>query len=164
MNPSGDQSAVSADAVPDELKGVGVDEHLNAQLPLDLAFVDDAGRDVNLRQYFSGKKPVVLQLGYYGCPMLCGLISQGLVNSLRNVTLDPGKDFEVVCVSIDPSEKPSMASAKKQSYVASYQRAGTDNGWHFLTGKQRAITALRRRWVLNTSGWRAPSSFRIRQR
>ncbi len=107
---------------PDEVKEVTVEEHLGASLPLDLVFHDEQGSAVPLRQFFSGKKPVVLQMGYYNCPMLCGLVSQGLIKSLKDVSLNAGSDYEVVYVSIDPNETPLVAAGKKQSYVKAYQR------------------------------------------
>src|SRR5690242_18535783 len=116
------------DAVPNEVKNVTVKEHLNGTLPLDLHFIDEYGKSVKLGQYFSGKKPVMLQLGYYKCPMLCSIISQGIAETLSEVKLDVGKDFEVVFVSIDPSEGPDLAEAKKHSFERAYHRPGTDGG------------------------------------
>lgn len=127
---------------PEQVKEITVNEHLGSTLPLDLAFRDEQGRDVQLRQYFTGKKPVVLQLGYYGCPMLCGLVQRGMVESLKEVGLNPGTDYEVVSVSIDPSEKPQLAMEKKQSTLAQFKRPGTDDGWHFLTGREVDIARL----------------------
>lgn len=128
---------------PAEAKTVTVVEHLNAKLPLDLSFVDDSGNPVQLKQYFTGKKPVVLQMGYYGCPMLCTLVSQGLVNSLKDMRLNAGSDFDVVYVSIDPSEGPAMARGKKESMLVAYGRGGgSADGWHLLTGKKPQIEQL----------------------
>jgi protein SCO1/2 len=130
------------EAVPNEVKNVTVKEHLNSTIPLDLAFTDEYGKSVKLREYFSGKKPVLLQLGYYKCPMLCSLISEGIADTLSEVKLDVGKDFEVVFVSIDPSEGSDLAEAKKHSFERAYHRPGTDGGWHLLTGKQDQIKKL----------------------
>ena len=124
-----------------ELQDVTVVEHLGAQLPLDLTFNDENGSPVQLRQYFTGKKPVVLQLGYYRCPMLCSLISQGLVNAVKEVSLTAGKDYDLVFVSIDPHETPTLAMQKKQAYLNQYGRESSD-GWHFLTGTKKNIEAL----------------------
>ena len=131
-----------SDVAPDALKDIGVDEHLGTKLPLDLTFVDDHGQPVQLGKYFNGKKPVILQLGYYSCPMLCSLVSQGTVDSLRKLTLTAGKDFEIVFVSIDPAEKYQLGAAKKETYVQDYHRAGSADGFHFLTGNEAQIKQL----------------------
>jgi len=129
-------------AVPGALKGVGIDQRLDAQVPLDLKFNDEAGRSLPLSTYFTGKKPVIFTLVYYRCPMLCSEILTGLEGALKAVTLDPGKDFEVVAVSFDPKDTPEIAAAKKQSYLRRYNRPDTANGWHFLTGDEANIKAL----------------------
>jgi protein SCO1/2 len=129
-------------AVPGALKGVGIDQRLDAQVPLNLTFNDEAGRALPLSTYFSSRKPVILTLVYYRCPMLCSEILSGLEGALKAVTLDPGKDFEVVAVSFDPKDTPEIAAAKKQSYLRRYGRPNTANGWHFLTGDEANIKAL----------------------
>jgi protein SCO1 len=140
----GDKSAgPSNDRPPSILNGVGVAQHLNAQLPLSLAFTDDAGKQVALGSYF-GKKPAILALVYYQCPMLCSEELNGLVSALQMVRYTPGKDFDIVVVSIDPSEGADLAAAKKSSYVKRYGRPETADGWHFLTGTQPNIDALTR--------------------
>jgi protein SCO1/2 len=126
---------------PDPLKNIGIDQKLDAQIPLDLAFQDDAGRDVKLGDYF-GKKPVVLALVYYSCPMLCTQILNGMVSSLRVVSFNPGEDFEVVAVSFDAREKAPLALEKKQAMLKQYGRPETAKGWHFLTGDLASIKAL----------------------
>ena len=126
---------------PKILQEVGIDQKLGAAVPLDLAFKDETGRDVQLRDYF-GSKPVILTLNYYECPMLCTLTLNGLVSSLRAVMLEPGKDFNIVTVSINPKEGPALAKAKKESYVRTYAHEGAAGAWHFLTGKQEAIETL----------------------
>jgi protein SCO1/2 len=154
-----------AEYVPDELKSITIDEKLNQGLPLDLQFVDDMNRVVTLGSYF-GKpgRPVLLQLGYYGCPMLCDLISKGMVDSLRQVELEPGRDYDVVFVSIDPTEKFDLAQKKKRSYVQAYGRGGADAGWHFLTGKEGAIKQLAAaigfnyKWVPSASQYSHPAA------
>ncbi|HZZ42986.1 MAG TPA: SCO family protein [Tepidisphaeraceae bacterium] len=130
------------DITPNALKDIGVDEHLNTKLPLDLNFQDDHGQTVTLGKYFTGKKPVILQLGYYSCPMLCSLVSQGTVDSLRKLSLTAGKDFEIIFVSIDPDEKPELGAAKKATYVQDYHRQGSADGFHFLTGAEPQIKQL----------------------
>jgi protein SCO1/2 len=128
--------------IPGALKGVGIDQRLDAQLPLNTIFKDEAGRDVPLSSFFHDGKPVVLALVYYRCPMLCTEILNGLDATLKTITLDPGRDFQVVSVSFDPKDTPAIAAEKKQSYLRRYNRANTANGWHFLTGDERNIKAL----------------------
>ncbi len=130
-----------ADQQPDALKGVGIDQRLNERLPLDLRFRDETGRDVALGDFF-GKRPVVLALVYYNCPMLCTQVLNGLLASLNVVSLEAGRDFDVVAVSFDPRETPPMAAAKKEAYLSRYQHPEAANGWHFLTGEPGAIAAL----------------------
>jgi protein SCO1 len=125
----------------DPLEGVSYEQRLGAQLPLELPFVDEQGRAVTLGDYF-GDKPVVLALGYYECPMLCSLVRDGMVAGLIDVPLDAGSDFEVVNVSIDPTETPMNAGNTKAAIVSRYGRPGAEEGWHFLTGTQDSITQL----------------------
>ena len=129
-------------ALPKALEGVGIDQKLDEQVPLDLVFKDEAGREVPLSNFFSKGKPVVLALVYYRCPMLCTQILTGLESTLKAVTFNPGKDFEVVAVSFDPKDTPELAAAKKQTYLRRYARPNTANGWHFLTGDEKNIKSL----------------------
>jgi protein SCO1/2 len=129
------------DQLPQVLQHVGVAQHLNQQLPLDAQLVDDTGKTVRLGDYF-GKHPAILTLVYYNCPMLCSEELDGLSGALEMVHLTPGKDFDVIVVSIDPSETPELAAKKKAYYVKRYGRPETASGWHFLTGQQAAIDAL----------------------
>jgi len=129
-------------ALPAALQGVGIDQKLNQQVPLNVVFRDEAGREVPLSTFFQGKRPVVLALVYYRCPMLCTQILTGLESSLKAVTFSPGQDFEVVSVSFDPKDTPELAAAKKQTYLRRYGRANTANGWHFLTGDEANIKTL----------------------
>jgi protein SCO1/2 len=124
--------------VPAMLKGVGIEQRLDAQLPLEARFTDESGQSVRLGQYFHGK-PVILALVYYRCPMLCNLVLSGLTSSLQRVRLEPGKDFEVVALSFDPRETPDLAAAKRENYLRKFNHPAYDNGWHFLTGKEDAI-------------------------
>ena len=131
----------TGDQLPSVLQKVGVDQHLNQSLPLDAQFVDDKGKTVRLRDYF-GKHPAILSLVYYNCPMLCSEEMDGLAGALEMVKMNPGKDFEVIIISIDPSETPELAARKKAYYVKRYGRPETADGWHFLTGQQAAIDAV----------------------
>jgi protein SCO1 len=134
----------AAQNMPAVLQNVGFEPPLNAHLPLDLAFRDETGRNVQLREYFS-QKPVLLALVYYGCPMLCNQTEQGVVGSLRMLSFNPGRDYEVVFVSFDPRESPDMAAQKKESAMAHFRRPETASGWHFLTGSRESIDALTKR-------------------
>jgi protein SCO1/2 len=123
------------------LQQVSLEQRLNQQVPLDLAFRDEAGRAVTLGQYF-GKRPVILSLAYYRCPMLCSQVQDGLAGVLRVLDFKPGQDFEVVTVSFDPHDTPQTAADEKQKVLARYPRPGAEQGWHFLTGDPASITAL----------------------
>src|ERR1700691_166737 len=126
---------------PPGLKNVGIEQHLNDQIPPDLIFRDETGKSVRLADYF-GKKPLILNLVYYQCPMLCGEVLSGLEIALRVLKFDVGKEFEVLTVSFDPKETPQMATAKKAEFLKRYGRAGAAEGWHFLTGPAASIDAL----------------------
>jgi protein SCO1/2 len=131
----------AGDQLPQVLQRVQVQQHLNQQLPLEARFVDDTGKTVRLGDYF-GKHPAVVSLVYYNCPMLCSEELDGLTSALEMVKLIPGKDFDVIIVSIDPSETPELAAKKKAFYVKRYGRPETAAGWHFLTGQKPAIDAV----------------------
>jgi protein SCO1/2 len=135
-------SAQLADRVPTALEEVGVEEHLDAKLPLDVEFVDEMGSTVTLGSYYDGERPVILTLNYYRCPMLCGLQLNGVVDGMEQMDWTPGVEFEMVTVSIDPLETPELAKAKKQNYLKRYQRPAAARGWHFLTGRQSEIERL----------------------
>ena len=135
------QSANLKPALPGALLGVGIDQRLNQQVPLNLVFRDEFGRAVPLSTYFHGK-PVLLALVYYRCPMLCTQILNGVVGTLKGVSFTPGKDFEVLSVSFDPKDTWQLAAEKKKTYLRRYGRAGTANGFHFLTGDPASIKAL----------------------
>ena len=135
----GSTSMTPPDQLPPSLRDIGIDQRLNQQVSLSLEFVDESGRKVRLGDYF-GRKPVVLALVYYECPMLCNLVLNGVLRSLRTLTLDAGRDFEVVAVSIDPREGPQLASARRATYLEKYNRAGST--WHFLTGREPSIRRL----------------------
>jgi protein SCO1/2 len=122
-------------------KKVGIDQRLNAQVPLDLVFTDETGREVRLGDYF-GKRPVVLALVYYECPMLCTEVLNGLTSAIGVLNFEVGREFDVVAVSFNPKEGPELAAQKKQNYVKRYGRPQTAAGWHFLTGKEESIRRL----------------------
>lgn len=126
---------------PAPVKQVRFDQNLNAQIPLDLPFRDETGRAVTLRDYFK-TKPVMLALVYYECPMLCTVVLNGITRSLKMVPFTPGRDFEIVLVSINPRETPELARTKKATYISEYGRSGAESGWHFLTGEESSIKPL----------------------
>ncbi|HEY0546353.1 MAG TPA: SCO family protein [Pyrinomonadaceae bacterium] len=128
--------------LPKPLQSVGIDQRLNEQVPLDAVFRDETGREIRLGEYFNHGKPVIITLVYYQCPMLCDQVLNALTGSLRTLSFDVGREYEIVTVSFDPREKPELAAAKKEDYVARYGRAGAAAGWHFLTGEQKSIDAL----------------------
>jgi protein SCO1/2 len=136
-----DKSEGPANSQPSVLNGVGIEQRLNTQLPLGLTFTDDQGRVVPLSSYF-GKRPAILALVYYQCPMLCSEELNGLTSALEMVNFVPGKDFNIIVVSIDPTEGTALAAQKKQTYVKRYGKPETADGWHFLTGTQASIDAL----------------------
>ncbi len=132
---------VADNVLPPALEGVAFDQRLGAELPLDAVFADARGEPVRLGDLL-GERPAIVALVYYECPMLCNLVLNGLVASLRAVDFDPGRDFDVIAVSFDPEERPELAAAKRSNYVESYGRPGTGRGWHFLTGGPRSIARL----------------------
>ena len=125
------------------LRDIGIDQRLGQELPLDALFADELGRPVRLGQYF-GRRPVILVLAYYNCPMLCTQVFNGLVSSLRVLNFDAGKEFDVVAVSFDPRDRPPDAAAKKKAYLDEYRRPGAALGWHFLTGGAGSIERVTR--------------------
>jgi protein SCO1/2 len=130
-----------ASARPPYLENVGIEQHLDAQVPPDLAFVDDTGRAVKLGDYF-GKKPMILNLVYYNCTMLCGEALAGLTGAMRLVKFDVGNEYDVITVSFNPRETPEIAAEKKKDYLKRYGRPNSASGWHFLIGPPESIDAL----------------------
>jgi protein SCO1/2 len=135
------QRSTAANERPGALSKVGIDQKIGQQLPLDLVFRDEEGRDVKLGQFF-GARPVVLALAYYDCPMLCTQVLNGMSGALKTLSFDAGKDFDVVVVSIDPRDNFRLAANKKAAYVERYGRPQTAGGWHFLTGTDASIKPL----------------------
>lgn len=130
-----------ANVRPPGLKHVGIEQHLSDQIPADLMFRDESGKAVMLGDYF-GKKPLILNMVYYRCPMLCNEVLTGVESALKVLKFDVGKEFDVLTVSFDPTDTPEIATTKKAEYIKRYNRANAATGWHFLTGSQESITAL----------------------
>ena len=130
-----------ASAQPALLRGVGISQQMNQQVPANLAFRDETGKPVRLADYF-GEKPIVLSLVYFSCPSMCTEVLNGELRALQNIPLDLGKDYQAVTVSFDPKDSPAEAAVKKRIYTGLYGRPGAPAGWHFLTGDQRSIAAL----------------------
>ncbi len=126
---------------PPIIREIGFDQRLGSSVPLDAALRDEAGRAVRLGDYF-GRKPVVLNLVYFDCPMLCTVSLSGLASALDLVSFTPGQEFELVTISFDPRETPGLAAAKKKTYLARYRRSGAEAGWHFLTGDASSIDRI----------------------
>jgi protein SCO1 len=136
-----DNVGKASSGLPAQLQNVGFEPQLNAQMPLDVNFRDESGRDVQLREFF-GRKPVVLALVYYGCPMLCNQVEMGVVGSLKMLSFSPASDYEVIFVSFDPRETPDMAAKKKAAALVRFGRPETAAGWHFLTGREESVRAV----------------------
>jgi protein SCO1/2 len=134
-------SALAQPNVGGVVREVGFDQKLGTQLPLDLSFRDDNGKEVRLAELF-GRRPVILAPVYYRCPLLCNQLLNGLTRSLKPVSLGVGNDFDVVAFSIAPDETPELAGQKKAAYVEQYGRPGSATGWHFLTGDAASIASL----------------------
>jgi protein SCO1 len=130
----------SAATMPAALQNVGFEPPLNGQMPLDLRFRDETGRDVSLREFF-GQKPVILAFVYYNCPMLCDQVQMGVVGTLRMLSFNPGLDYEVLFVSFDSRDTPEQAAEKKKAALSHFRRPETAAGWHFLTGSKESIEA-----------------------
>lgn len=133
--------AANAPTLPPKFAGIGIEQKLNAQVPLDTAFRDETGASVPLRTYFS-TRPVLLVPVYFRCPMLCSQVLSGVVAGLRPLSLKPGRDFEIVAVSFDPTDTPDDAAKKRHQYSTSYSSKAGPNGWHFLVGSEASIQAI----------------------
>jgi protein SCO1/2 len=150
MRPAGDGTSInpSPDAKPGLLNGVGIDQKLDTQIPADLVFRDETGKQIRLGDYFNQgpadkKRPILFTLVYYGCPRLCTMVLNEMKKALIPVeTLNPGRDYDIVIVSFDPREGPNLAFDKKAEYTRAFRRPGTEGGWHFLTGDETNIKAL----------------------
>jgi protein SCO1/2 len=124
------------------LKGIGIDQHLDTQIPLGLEFKDENGSSVHLGDYFQKGRPVILTFVYYQCPMLCSEVLSGLNSAMGAMRFSAGNEFEVVTVSIDPRDTPELAKEKKANYLKEYNRPGAEEGWHFLTGNPDSVAKL----------------------
>jgi protein SCO1/2 len=134
--------AFADSSTPPQLPGtVGIEQKLDAQLPLDLMFRDEQGKVVRLRDLFRGK-PVLLNFMYFRCPMLCSMVMEGEASALTELKFDIGKEFDVITISIDPRDTPTEAAEKKDKYIKRYGRFGAANGWHFLTAHESSIKAI----------------------
>lgn len=144
----------------------GLEQKLNAQVPLDAVFLNEHGKPVQLGSFF-GKKPVILALAYYECPNLCTLVLNGVLTTAQDLKFDAGKDYQIVVVSFDPHERPALAAAKKQIYTQRYGRPLYSDGWHFLTGDENSIARLANSvgyhfaWDASTSQFAHPSAIMI---
>lgn len=125
-----------------ELQKIDVIEHLGEQIPLDLNFVNSSGDTIKLEQYFKNGKPVLLTLAYYECPMLCTFVLNGLSKGVAKVAFLPGQDFQMLTISIDPSETAQLAAAKKKNQVAAIGKAVDTTGWEFFIGEAESINIL----------------------
>jgi len=130
-----------ANVRPPKLENVGIEQHLDGQVPPDLMFRDETGNTVKLGDYF-GRKPIILDLAYYNCTMLCGEVLLGLTGAMKMVSFNMGEEYDVITVSFDPKDTPELAAGKKKDYVQRYGRSGAQQGWHFLTGQPEAINTL----------------------
>ena len=133
MSKIGDASRLPANVRPAQLEGVGIDEHLGASVDLNLTFTAENGYPVTLGEYFHKGRPVILNLVYYNCPMLCTLVLNGQTEAMREIPWTPGKEYEVVTISIDPRESFADAQKKRAVYMGSFDRPAP--GWHFLTDR-----------------------------
>jgi protein SCO1/2 len=137
-----DNTGPAAKNLPTILQNVNFRPELNAQIPLDTSFTDENGQSIELAQYFHQQKPVLLAFVYYGCPMLCTQLEQGVVGSLRMLSFNPGRDYDVVFLSFDDRDTTEMAAAKKKTSLDHFRRPETAAGWHFLTGSKASIASI----------------------
>ncbi|MGN6627574.1 MAG: SCO family protein [Tepidisphaeraceae bacterium] len=122
--------------------GVGITEHLGDKIPLDGTFTETSGKTVKLGDYFNQGKPIILQLGYFNCPMLCDVVSKGIMDGVKDLNLEMGKDYDVLFVSVNPKDTWQLAQRKKTNYVEEYGKPGAVKGWNFLVGQDDAIQKL----------------------
>ncbi len=139
-------SNAPADMQSQQLKSVDMDYQLGAQVSPNLVFTNSEGERVKLGDYFDGERPVILQLGYYQCPMLCGLVFEGVHTAVGEMDWVPGDQYQIITVSIDPAEMPSLAKSKKETLTTDLENnagmSGSEDGWHFLVGESHMIERL----------------------
>ena len=128
--------------LPPELQDAIITQKVGAKVPLDLEFVNEDGKNVKLADYFKSGKPVILDLGYYGCPMLCGLVANKMVENMKQIDWTPGKEYQIVSISINPAERYTLAARKKENYIKDLGRPGAAEGWAFLTGSAANTKAV----------------------
>jgi protein SCO1/2 len=156
------EPGMTSSSMPTVLSGIGFDQNIDQQVPLDTTFRDETGRTVKLGDYF-GKRPVVMVFAYYDCPMLCTQVINGLSSALGVMSLEPGVDFEIVTVSFNPHDTPASATAKKAVYLERYRRPRAAESWHFLSGDEPSIERLtkaagfRYAWDADTKQYAHPS-------
>jgi protein SCO1/2 len=155
--------AAPAQFIPEGLKDVGVDEKPNAQLPMNAVFTDETGRQVKLSDLLIPGKPAILQLSYFGCPMLCDLVSKGMLASMEDLDLEMGKDFSVINLSFDKRETAADAAKKKNGYASQFSRPGAAEGWHFLVGSEQSVhlvtdaVGFRYKWLTDQQQFSHPA-------
>lgn len=139
-----DPSVTTSNGLPPALKEIGIEQRLGEQLPLDAEFRDETGKLIKLGDLFGKGRPVVIAFVYYECPMLCSQVLNGLTGSLKGISFNAGKEFDVIAVSFDAAEfeRSDLAAAKKAGYMERYGRPGTETGWHFLTGSEESVKAI----------------------
>ena len=139
-----DPAQSTGNGLPEALQKIGIEQKLGEQLPLETEFKNEDGQVIKLSRIFESGRPVILAFVYYECPMLCNEVLNGLSGSLKGISLDAGKDFDVVAISFDAREndKPNLAKNKKAAYMERYGRPGAEKGWHFLTGTQASIDSV----------------------
>lgn len=154
-----DAQAQSHNQLPEEMRGLELEEHLNEMLPLDAVFQNEAGEDVTLGSYLDGERPVILMLNYYRCPMLCGIQLNQVLASLNDLDMTVGDEFEVITVSFDPTETYDLAQLKKKNLIGAYEKGDASDGWHFLVGSEASVEALKNavgykvRWLEDRQEW-----------
>jgi protein SCO1/2 len=140
----GPEAGMAASDKARELQGVGIEEKLGKKLDLGMKFKDETGKEVALGDYFDGKHPVIISPVYFSCPGLCNFHLNGLTDALKVMDKQwtVGDKFKVVAISFDSRETPEIAAHKKELYMKLYDRAGSEQGWHFLTGNEQQVRAL----------------------
>ncbi len=142
LDPHGYEPPAQSTAAPLDLQGLEVKDQRGVSLPMQAALVDESGKAITLGELFADGRPKLLQLGYMKCPMLCGLVFNGLVRGMQGLDWSVGEQFDVIFVSINPAETPELAAAKRKGYAVEYGRSGGEKGWRFLTGPESSVRAI----------------------